>query len=118
MRCPFNVYTPREGNTHWRESKNPMGASLQLDTKSTFLQNILAERKRKGEVYEKQNQQRISSPRWNKARMNVLNKKLFVKTMYLPLFALCTRIYPPKKTRTKKDANMNVQFDTCRTAHF
>jgi len=80
-----------------------MGASLQLDTKSTFLQNILAERKRKGEVYEKQNQQRISSPRWNKARMNVLNKKLFCKNnVFAPFCIMYKNIPPPKKQERKR----------------
>lgn len=46
------MFTPRGRGTHTggTNNKNPMGASLQLDTKSTFLQNILGEQRGKGEV--------------------------------------------------------------------
>lgn len=61
----------------------------------------------------------LHGPRWNKARMNVLNKKLFCKNNVFAPFCIMYKNKPPQKTRTKKkDANMNVQFDTCRTAHF
>lgn len=73
------MFTPLVRGTHTggKKKKNyiyPMGASLQLHTKATFLQNILGEPRGKGEVYDKQ----TKGPRWNIARMNVLNKKAFL----------------------------------------
>lgn len=75
-----------------------MGASLQLDTKSTFLQNILGEQRGKGEVYEKQtnNKSVLHGPWWNKARMNVLNKKLFCKNNVFAPFCIMYKNKPPK----------------------
>lgn len=68
-----------------------MGASLQLDTKYTFLQNILGEQRGKGEVYEKN---KPTMHQFSKVHGGIkhvwmfLIKSFFVKTMYLPLFAL------------------------------
>lgn len=74
MRCPFNVYTPSTGNTHWRKNKISYGFLSSAPYKVHLLQNILGEQRGKGEVYDKQ----TKGPQWNIARMNVLNKKAFL----------------------------------------
>lgn len=96
------MFTPLVRGTHTGgkkiKNKKSYGCLSSAPYKVHLLQSILGEQRGKGEVYDKQ----TKGPRWNIARMNVLNKKLFVKTMYLPLFALCTRINPPKNKKKKK----------------
>lgn len=69
-----------------------------------LLQNILGEQRGKGEVYVKQ----TKGPRWNIARMNVLNKKAFCKNNVFAPFCIMYKNKPPLNARTKQKKDANI----------